>query len=84
MNKPATPGPQADAEATRCAAATLWLMSHYTRRPCPLVAHAVADQLDRLAQYCTDGASQVMRKLAEALLPQWQRIACGSARAVRH
>lgn len=57
------------------AAATLQLMSHYVRRPCPLLAHAIAEQLTRLSQACSDGSSLALQKLADALLPQWQHIA---------
>lgn len=39
------------------AAATLLLMSHYARRPCPLLAHAIVEQLSRLSQACSDGPS---------------------------
>lgn len=39
------------------AAATLQLMSHYARRPCPLLAHAIAEQLSRLSQACSDAPS---------------------------
>lgn len=64
-------------------AATLQLMSHYARRPCPLLAHAIAAQLARLSQACSNGSSRVLYKLAESLLPQWQHIACGGT-LVRH
>ena len=64
------------------AATTLQLMSHYARRPCPLLAHAIAEQLARLSQACSDGSSLALQKLADALLPQWQHIADGSV--VRH
>jgi hypothetical protein len=65
------------------AAATLHLMSHYARRPCPLLAHAIAEQLARLSQTCTDGSSLALQKLADTLLPQWQHIACAGA-IIRH
>lgn len=61
---------------------TLQLMSHYARRPCPLLAHAIAAQLARLSRSCSDGSSLALQKLADALLPQWQHIAGGSV--VRH
>ncbi|MBX9905621.1 MAG: hypothetical protein K2Y31_14815 [Burkholderiales bacterium] len=61
------------------AAATLQLMSHYARRPCPLLAHAIAEQLARLSQSCSDGSSLALQKLANTLMPQWQHIACGNA-----
>jgi hypothetical protein len=64
------------------AATTLQLMSHYARRPCPLLAHAIAEQLARLSQTCSNGPSLALQKLADALLPQWQHIAGGSV--VRH
>jgi len=83
----ATPEPHAAGPAAMqvtCAAATLWLMSHYTRLPCPLIAHAIADQLGHLARSCSEGSSPALRKLAEALLPQWQRIASGSAYGIQH
>lgn len=69
-------------DAGHSAAATLHLMSHYARRPCPLLAHAIAEQLARLSQTCTDGSSLALQKLADVLLPQWQHIAGGSV--VRH
>lgn len=66
------------------AAATLYLMSHYARRPCPLIAHAIAEQLVYLSQACGNGSSLTLQKLADALLPQWRHIACGDAAAVHH
>lgn len=68
LPKPDTTRP---AVAPATCAAVLWLMTHYARRPCPLIAHVIADQLERLAQACDD-------RIAPALLPQWQRIACGN------
>lgn len=65
-------------DAGHSAAATLHLMSHYARRPCPLLAHAIARQLARLSQICNDGSSLSLQKLADTLMPQWQRIACGN------
>lgn len=56
-------------------AATLYLMSHYAHRPCPLIAHAIAEQLVHVSQSCTDSSSLVLQKLADTLLPQWRRIA---------
>jgi hypothetical protein len=64
-------------------AATLYLLSQYAHRPCPLIAHAIAEQLAHLSQACSDDPSRVLKKLADTLLPQWQQIACGSV-AVRH
>jgi hypothetical protein len=66
------------------AAATLYLMSHYARRPCPLVAHAIAEQLVYLSQARSNGSSLALQKLADTLLPQWQHIACGDTVAIRH
>jgi hypothetical protein len=63
-------------------AATLYLMSHYAHRPCPLIAHAIAEQLVHVSQSCAEGSSLVLQKLADALLPQWRHIASGSA--IRH
>ncbi|MBY0271366.1 MAG: hypothetical protein K2X06_15985 [Burkholderiales bacterium] len=63
-------------------AATLYLMSHYAHRPCPLIAHAIAEQLLHVSQSCTGSSSLVLQKLADTLLPQWRRIACGNV--VRH
>jgi hypothetical protein len=63
-------------------AATLQLMSHYARRPCPLLAHAIARQLARLSQSCGKGSSLTLQKLADALMPQWQHIA--SSNAIHH
>ncbi len=71
------------ADAGHSAAATLRLMSHYARRPCQLLAHAIARQLARLSQACSDGSSLTLQKLADALLPQWQHIACTGA-IIRH
>lgn len=59
-----------------CTAATLYLMSQYARRPCPLVAHAIADQLARLSAPQDHGIADVVRELARALLPQWRQNAC--------
>jgi hypothetical protein len=69
-------------DAGHSTAATLYLMSHYARRPCPLLAHAIAEQLARLSKSCSDGSSLALQKLANALMPQWQHIACGNV--VRH
>ncbi len=66
-------------DAGHSAAAALHLMSQYARRPCPLLAHAIARQLARLSQACSDGSSLALQKLADALLPQWQHIACTGA-----
>lgn len=66
-------------DVSHSAAATLQLMAHYARRPCPLLAHAIARQLVRLSQSCSDGSSLALQKLAEALLPQWRHIADGNA-----
>lgn len=74
--------PAAPSDPGLSAAATLRLMSHYARRPCPLLAHAIAAQLGCLSQACSDGSSLTLQKLAQSLLPQWQHIAGGSA--VRH
>ena len=76
---PQNPAPTAgNTDAGHSAAATLYLMSHYARRPCPLLAHAIAQQLARLSQSCSDGSSLALQKLADALMPQWQHIACGN------
>lgn len=71
-------------DAVRCTAAALFLMSHYAQRPCPLVAHAVADQLGVLSRHCAEGASHMMQSLASALLPRWQAIAGGNPAMIRH
>lgn len=76
--------PHPATDASLPAAATLYLMSHYARRPCPLIAHAIAQQLGHLSRSCTGRSSSVMQKLADALLPQWQQIAGGNATAVSH
>jgi hypothetical protein len=65
-------------DAGHSAATALHLMSHYARRPCPLLAHAIAQQLARLSQACSDSSSLALQKLADTLLPQWQHIACGN------
>ncbi len=75
------PAPAVDARIP--VAATLYLLSHYAHRPCPLIAHAIAEQLAHLSQACTDDPSPALKKLADQLLPQWQLIAGGSS-AVRH
>ena len=74
----------AASDATRCTAAALYLMSHYAQRPCPLVAHAIADQLGLLSRQCAEGASHMMQSLASALLPRWQAIASGNPAMIRH
>ena len=71
-------------DTTRCAAAALYLMSHYAQQPCPLVAHAIADQLDILSRQCVDGTSRLMQTLAATLLPRWQAIASGNTATIRH
>lgn len=76
--------PQPTSTSARCTAATLYLMSHYAQRPCPLVAHAIADHLGQLSRNCLSGTSGLMQSLAAALLPRWQHIARGSAGAARH
>jgi len=84
-----TPSPQQAAvtdapENTRCTAAALYLMSHYAQRPCPLVAHAIADQLGMLSRQYAGGTSRLIQSLAAALLPRWQAIAGGSTTTLRH
>lgn len=76
--------PQSASDSARCTAATLYLMSHYAQRPCPLVAHAIADQLRQLSRNCLSGSSGLMQSLAAALLPRWQHIAGGNTGALRH
>lgn len=71
-------------DATRCTAAALYLMSHYVQRPCPLVAHAVADQLGMLSRHDTEDTPHMMQSLASALLPHWQAIASGNPAMIRH
>jgi hypothetical protein len=51
-------------DAGHSAAATLHLMLHYARRPCPLLAHAIARQLFRLSQACSDGSSLTLQEPA--------------------
>jgi hypothetical protein len=82
MQRPATIPDTPD--TTRCAAAALYLMSHYAQRPCPLVAHAIADQLGILSRQCVDGTSRLMQTLATTLLPRWQAIASGNPATIRH
>ncbi|MGE0556980.1 MAG: hypothetical protein AB7E73_08930 [Burkholderiales bacterium] len=53
-------------------------MTQYARRPCPLVAHAIADQLARLGSPHDDQIAAVVRDLARSLLPQWRKTACNS------
>lgn len=60
------------------AAATLQLMSHYARRPCPLLAHAITRQLVRLSQSCSDGSSLALQQLADVLMPGSRHIAPGN------
>ncbi len=79
---PGTPSPVTPDSAI-CTAATLYLMTHYAQRPCPLVAHAIADQLARLSRNCASGSSLV-QTLAAALRPRWQHIAGGSVGAAHH
>jgi len=71
-------------DATRCTAAALYLMSHYAQQPCPLVAHAIADQLGMLSDQCIEGTSRLMQTLAAKLLPRWQAIASGDMTTMRH
>jgi len=79
-----TQDPQASSDTTRCTAATLYLMSHYAQQPCPLVAHAIADQLKYLSGSCASGTSLLLQSLAMTLLPRWQHIAGGNTGAARH
>lgn len=65
-------------DAGHSATATLHLLAHYVRCPCPLLAHAIARQLARLSQICGNGSSLTLQKLADTLLPQWQHIACSN------
>lgn len=75
----ATPQNPPDTTATDpSATATLQLMLHYARRPCPLLAHAITRQLARVSQSCSDGPTLTLHKLADALIPQWQPIAAGN------
>jgi|GEM_PF-2164126 len=69
---------------TVCTAAALYLMSQHARQPCPLIAHAIADQLRRLAATSPAELSPVIRRLAASLLPMWCDIACGAPQTYRH
>lgn len=70
---------------TVCTAATLYLMSQYAQRPCPLIAYAITDQLRRLAAPSAAELSPVIRRLAASLLPLWRQIAaCGAPRTMTH
>ena len=79
-----TPDATPALDSTRCTAAALYLMSHYAQQPCPLVAHAIADQLGILSQQCFVGTSRLMQTLAASLLPRWQAIDSGNAATIRH
>lgn len=68
---------------SRCSAAAMYLMSQYTQAPCPLLAHAIADQLRMLSQLPATAANNALRSLAHGLLPRWQAIAAGG-RGVTH
>ena len=70
---------------TVCTAATLYLMSQYAQRPCPLIAYAITDQLRRLAAPSAAELSPVIRKLAASLLPLWNQVAaCAAPRTMPH
>lgn len=78
---PALPVPQPPVEhppetaADGHAAVILSLMSHYLRRPCPLLIRAIAGRLACLSQICGDSSADALHRLADALLPQWRNIA---------
>jgi hypothetical protein len=80
----ATPDTTTTPDSARCTAAALYLMSHYAQRPCPLVAHAIADQLGILSRQYVEGTSRLMQSLAATLLPRWQAIASGNAATIHH
>ena len=69
---------------SRCSAAAMYLMSQYTQTPCPLLAHAIADQLQMLARLPATATNTALRSLASGLLPRWQAIAAGGRIAIRH
>ena len=71
-------------DSTRCMASAIYLMSHYARRPCPLLAHAIADQLRMLARQGAEDVSQLVQSLAGALLPHWQAMASGNPALIDH
>lgn len=62
---------------SRCSAAAMYLMSQYTQAPCPLLAHAIADQLQMLSRLPATATNTALRSLANGLLPRWQAIAAG-------
>lgn len=84
-----TPAADAGAEisnntfVSRCSAAAMYLMSQYTQAPCPLLAHAIADQLRMLSHLPATATNSALRSLAHGLLPRWQAIAAGS-RGITH
>ena len=80
----ATPDTTTTPDSARCTAAALYLMSHYAQQPCPLVAHAIADQLGILSRQYVQGTSRLLQNLAASLLPRWQAIASGSTATIRH
>lgn len=65
-------------------AAALTLMTHYAQQPCPLVAHAITQQLGWLARHGNEGASRNLQSFATMLLSQWQKIACGIPAMIAH
>jgi hypothetical protein len=69
---------------TRCSAAAIYLISKYTQTPCPLLAHAIAQQLQMLARLPATAANAALRALALGLLPHWQSAACRHQRAPVH
>lgn len=54
-------------------AAVLYLMTRYQRVPCPAVARAIADHLNRLARNC--GVDDCIRSLCVGLRDEWERAA---------
>lgn len=76
--------PQPSSDTARRTAATLYLMSHYVQQPCPLVAHAIAEQLEHLTQNCASGTLHLLQALAATLLPHWRHVAGGNTGAARH
>jgi len=68
-----------EALAAGHAAVILSLMSHYLRRPCPLLIRAIAGRLACLSQACGDSSAEALHRLADALLPQWRNIVPGAS-----
>jgi len=68
---------QVFAEPQLMLGAALYLMTRYQRSPCPAMARAIADHLDRLSRH--PGAEDSLRSMCTCLKHDWERVVLKAA-----